>query len=47
MSKTQWQAPKRPDWLQKLNDEGNLLDLINVVPLMKVLYSMLPARLPA
>ena len=33
MSKTQWQAPKRPDWLQKLNDEGNLLDLINVVPL--------------
>lgn len=33
MPKTQWQPPKRPDWLQHVNDEGTTFDLPNVIPL--------------
>ena len=33
MSKPQWKSPKRPNWLQNLNDEGKTFDLTNVVPL--------------
>lgn len=33
MAEIQWQPPKRPEWLQRLNSEGECLDLRNVVPL--------------
>src|ERR1700722_9234065 len=28
-----WQPPKRPEWVQRINDEGRYLDIKNVVPL--------------
>jgi Sulfotransferase family len=30
---TQWQPPKRPEWVQRINEEGNCLDIKGVVPL--------------
>lgn len=31
--KTQWQPPARPDWVQRINEEGACMDISGVVPL--------------
>ncbi|MET0656560.1 MAG: sulfotransferase [Steroidobacteraceae bacterium] len=33
MSTTQWQPPARPEWVQRINEEGYCMDIRGVVPL--------------
>ena len=28
-----WMPPPRPDWVQKINDEGNCMNIVGVCPL--------------
>jgi hypothetical protein len=40
-----WQPPSRPEWVQRINDEGRCMDISGVVPLDK--KSLLDAAMRA